>query len=420
MTDCTSTAQEGSAWLGGVGRTGSVSTPSGSVVAYDLNSNAPDNLKSNTSPVLTGANVALSGEENAHTLFLNPFMQSDYARGNAEDTASDNDADLFDDDRVGDRTDIIGADNAKIGTLTDAQLSHHKYDWANGTVTDQAAEGTYGVVRYACTNVCSQHVGNTASHPNSFDCDGTYVYAPLVGVTFDDNVDDDSVSGMPDAQTDIAYAGTATVPESAPVRTSTEGGKQWVFTGWYVDAACTEEFDFSTALTDNWTVVYAGWEQADAPSANIVGTKILNGAALGADQFSFEIKGSDGTSRVVKNAGDGSIDFGTFVFEPVEGTYEYTVNEVKGDQENVTYDDSIKKVTVTVARDETGAYVAAVSGDDLTFVNTYTAPTPAGPTTDTDLPSTGDSLPTGGVVAVLAVAGVAVVIGSRLVFKRHN
>ena len=39
VTDCTSLAMPGSAWLGGVGRTGSVTTLSGSIVAHDLPAN---------------------------------------------------------------------------------------------------------------------------------------------------------------------------------------------------------------------------------------------------------------------------------------------------------------------------------------------------------------------------------------------
>ena len=50
------------------------------VVAYDLNTNAGDNVKSNTAPTLTGADLALNGEDNGHTLFLNSFMTTPYAR----------------------------------------------------------------------------------------------------------------------------------------------------------------------------------------------------------------------------------------------------------------------------------------------------------------------------------------------------
>ena len=250
VTDCTSLAMPGSAWLGGVGRTGSVTTPSGSIVAHDLSEHAVDNLKSNTSPVLTDANVV---DTTKHTLFLNPFMESDYARGNAEDTASNNDADLFDNQNITDKTDIIGKDNAKIGELTEAQLSHHIYDWANGEITDQATIDTYGIKRYHCTQ-CNEYVGHTQEHPNSFDCPETYVYAPLVGLAFDANTED-AVENMPADQTAIDYNTTAQSPENEPTRNG------YTFTGWYTDKECTEAFDFEQALTENWTTVYAGWEQ---------------------------------------------------------------------------------------------------------------------------------------------------------------
>lgn len=250
VTDCTSLAMPGSAWLGGIGRKGTITTPSGSIVGHDLSEHAVDNLKSNTSPVLTNANVVATTK---HTLFLNPFMESDYARGNAETTASNNDADLFDDQNVSDKTDIIGKDNAKIGELTEAQLSHHIYDWENGEIMDQATKDTYGIKRYRCTQ-CNEYVGNTQEHPNSFDCPETYVYAPLVGLTFDANTED-AVENMPADQTAIDYNTTAQSPENEPTRNG------YTFTGWYTDKECTEAFDFEQALTENWTTVYAGWEQ---------------------------------------------------------------------------------------------------------------------------------------------------------------
>ena len=263
---CTSKAQEDSAWLGGVGRTGDVETLNGSsIVAYDLNSNAADNLKSNTEPVLTKANIALSGEKNEHTLLLNPFMETPYARGNAETSASNNDADLFADDEIsGDITvtTILG-ERAKIGKLTDAQLAHHKYDWNAGRVEYDATADTYGAMAYPCTDVCANYVNNTDEHPNSRNCAGTYVYAPLVGLEFDDNVDDDSVTNMPADQTDIAYEGTATEPTQAPTRTSDSTDESWEFTGWYSDPECTALFDFSSILTENWTTVYAGWKKIE-------------------------------------------------------------------------------------------------------------------------------------------------------------
>ena len=260
VDDCTSNALEGSAWLGAVGRKGSVTTTEGSsVVAYDLSSNSADNLKSNCTAVLTSATVALSSEEDEHTLFLNPWMTTSYARGNGENkkvhtSQSSNDVDLFEDDNVD--TDganyIINAKTAKIGILTTAQLSHHIYDWDNEIFVSAANEDDYGVVKYECIDVCGDYTSNTDEHTYSFDCEGTYVYAPLVGLTFDANTEDE-VTNMPDTQDEIDYDSTASEPTSDPER---EGYR---FEGWYVDEECTEEYDFDTQLTSNWTVVYAKW-----------------------------------------------------------------------------------------------------------------------------------------------------------------
>ena len=261
--NCSSDAQEGSAWLGGVGRKGSVTTTDdSSVVAYDLNSNAVDNLKSNTEPVLTNANIALNGENDKHTLFLNRFMESDYARGNAEKTASSNDADLFKDDNVRVQSDMIGGDVAKIGTLTTAQLSHHKYDWENGERVSNATLTSYGVIRYACTDVCGEYAENASEHPNSFDCEGTYVYAPLVGVSYDANAGDDNVTNMPVQDDDLAYGSVPTT--TTPVRESGSSEWAWEFTGWYLDPQCTQPLT-SAGLTKNWTILYAGWRQTNLP-----------------------------------------------------------------------------------------------------------------------------------------------------------
>lgn len=259
---CSSDAQPGSAWLGGVGRKGAVITQdSDTVVAYDLNSNAVDNLKSNTEPVLTGANLALNGANDKHTLFLNPFMESAYARGNAEKTPNNNnDADLFKDDNVRSNGDIIGGDNAKIGTLTTAQLSHHIYDWDSGEQTSVATTTNYGVVRYACTE-CASNMNNSETHPNGFDCAGTYVYAPLVGVSYDANAGTDTVSNMPSQDNDLTYG---SVPSTTtPVRESSSNDWEWMFTGWYMDPECTKPLDPDTGLTANWTILYAGWQKFD-------------------------------------------------------------------------------------------------------------------------------------------------------------
>ena len=260
----TSASRPGYAWLGAVGRKGSVTTTSGSVVAYDLNTNAADNLKSNTTPVLTNASIALNDE--MHTLLLNPFMETVYARGNAETSANNNDADLFADDRVTAPADILGADTAKIGEVSTAQLSHHNYDWSQPAKKDvSATETTYGARAYACTDVCSAYTSNTSSHPNSFDCEGTYVYAPLVGIEFEANlpagVDANAVSGIPKTVSTYEYGQTYDEPAAPSIQSSADDDYYYVFEGWCTDSACSDgnKFDFTTPLTKNWTTLYAKW-----------------------------------------------------------------------------------------------------------------------------------------------------------------
>lgn len=294
----TSKACEGSAWLGGVGRRGAVETTEGTtVVAYDLNSNAADNLKSNTAPVLTNASLALNGDEDKHLLLLNPFMVTDYARGNAEKSASNNDADLFADDNVSVKSDILGQDVAKIGELTTAQLSHHRYDWENGEVKYVATSTEYGAVQYSCTDVCAQYTSVTAEHPHSFDCSGTYVYTPLVGLAFDGNAGEDYVFNMPDAQNAIEYGGSATEPTMIPNRSG------YTFTGWYTDASCEMLYDFSTTLTDNWTVVYAGWEKNEDPDSSVV-----------IDKTATDLDPDDQTTVTLKVGADQAVSGSDVVF----------------------------------------------------------------------------------------------------------
>lgn len=250
-------------WLGGVGRKGTViANNSPYFVAYDLFENK---TKGNTEPVLEG--VTLS-EQDEHILFLNPNKDFDYARGDTEGKdGNNNDDDLFNEV---DKETFIRAENAKIGSLTTAQLSHHKYDWTNGKVTDKATPDAFGVKAYECVDSCAEHKELTGYHPNSFDCQGTYVYAPLVGVTFDSNAGNDEVNNMPEDQTAINYKDAAVEPSQVPQRVSSEENVNYAFTGWYTDKECTEKFDFSTELAKNWTTLYAGWIEQTSVSVTKV------------------------------------------------------------------------------------------------------------------------------------------------------
>ena len=105
-------------------------------------------------------------------------------------------------------------------------------------------------------------------------------------------------------------------------------------------------------------------------------TKRLEGRPLKDGEFSFVLKDKDGNViETVTNDADGKIKFSALTFKRgEEGVYTYTVEEVKGTEEGVTYDTMVATVTVTVAKD--GKVLTAVAGlpEDTEFNNTVTPP----------------------------------------------
>ncbi len=69
-------------------------------------------------------------------------------------------------------------------------------------------------------------------------------------VSFDCNAGTNEVSYAPDIQ-NVGYADTAKCPPY-PVR------EDYKFSGWYIDANCTEQYDFSSKVTED-IVLYAAW-----------------------------------------------------------------------------------------------------------------------------------------------------------------
>lgn len=105
------------------------------------------------------------------------------------------------------------------------------------------------------------------------------------------------------------------------------------------------------------------------------GNKTLNGRKLSEGEFSFTITDyRDNTTETVKNAADGTIDFGVYEFAD-EGEFKFTVKEVNGSKKGVTYDNKEYNITVTVTKDGTGKLTATITGipsaDDINFTNSY-------------------------------------------------
>ena len=154
------------------------------------------------------------------------------------------------------------------------------------------------------------------------------------------------------------------------------------------------------ATSADGQIVFKNAYSAAPTSITFGGTKVLTGAELAAGQFAFQLKDAQGNVvATATNAADGSL-----VFEPVSldaaGEYHLTLSEVNDAQDNVTYDDHVYQLDVTVADDGEGSlYVASYTvdgGTDLpVFENAYVAPEapsePAAPQAPAAVPNTGDA-----------------------------
>ena len=122
------------------------------------------------------------------------------------------------------------------------------------------------------------------------------------------------------------------------------------------------------------SIIFNNTYNAKATEVTLGATKKLNGRALKDNEFTFELTDQNGqVVEKVQNDVNGNIQFSTLTFDKA-GTYTYTISEVKGDDKDITYDNSKKNVTVTVTDDGLGQLNAVVASDELVFTNTYTQP----------------------------------------------
>ena len=115
--------------------------------------------------------------------------------------------------------------------------------------------------------------------------------------------------------------------------------------------------------------------KAAETKATIKATKVLEGKALEADKYEFELKEGDKVVATAKNAADGTVTFPVISYDAA-GPHTYTITEKAGSEKGVTYDESTHKVTVNVTDNGQGELVADVQDNNPTFTNTYKA-TPA-------------------------------------------
>ena len=200
------------------------------------------------------------------------------------------------------------------------------------------------------------------------------------------------------------------------------------------------EVTWKVADADGAEVDAIAFENGYAPSAvsvPVVAGKQLTGRDLASGEFEFQLTRDydDGSvAGAATNTADGSVNF-VLRFDAA-GVYTYTMSEVAGDAEGVTYDDATYQVTVTVTDDGSGQLSAAVEygtedGSAPIFVNSYddggdepTTPGDDGTDTGTDdgtgsgggLAQTGDN--TVALVGGVALAAI-VLVAAGVVLRRR-
>ncbi len=123
-----------------------------------------------------------------------------------------------------------------------------------------------------------------------------------------------------------------------------------------------------------------------AEEVDLTATKELTGRNLKDGEFSFKLtpdsnnpESDKNAEKIVQNTAEGNISFGKLKFTEA-GTYKYTVSEVAGDNDTITYDNKSYTVTIVVEEGEHGALNIASKtitlNDDtkseIKFTNEYT------------------------------------------------
>lgn len=209
------------------------------------------------------------------------------------------------------------------------------------------------------------------------------------------------------------------------------GGVGYDATEYKATAEVTDSGDGTLAVTWGFTTAAGGPASAiefnntytaTPTSVLLGGTKVLDGRALAEGEFTFVLNDADGNElQTVTNNAQGGFCFDQITYDAA-GAYEYTISEVKGDAEGVTYDDATIAVKVVVTDNGKGALeVTELTYDGKTelpvFTNTYVKPVEP-PKDDSGLMQTGDSTSTFvGVIAGLGALSVAVGLAAR---KRHG
>lgn len=178
----------------------------------------------------------------------------------------------------------------------------------------------------------------------------------------------------------------------------------------------------SATASGDTSVTFKNVYEAVPATVTLNAKKVLEGAELADGEFTFRLENGGQLMDEATNDADGNVTFRELALKQA-GTYTFTVSEIAGSEDGVTYDSSQKTVTVTVTDDGNGQLQASVEGNGQTFTNTYVKPA-AGDTNadagdaDKAIPQTGDTNSAALPIVVAAVAVVCIAGGLVASHKR--
>ena len=179
---------------------------------------------------------------------------------------------------------------------------------------------------------------------------------------------------------DIKYAAAGDHTYTITEKEGSEKGVTYDTTTHKVTVAVVDNGagELVATVTDN-NPTFTNTYKAAETKATIKATKVLEGKALEADKYEFELKEGDKVIATAKNAADGTVTFEDITYTAA-GEHTYTISEKEGSEADVTYDTTKHEVTVNVTDNGQGQLVATATKNNPTFTNTYKAPVPPAPT----------------------------------------
>jgi pilin isopeptide linkage protein len=244
-----------------------------------------------------------------------------------------------------------------------ATLSFSGTKVVDTTQANVSAPDVTGKFTFTLTGLDGAPMPDSATAVN--DASGTVDFGS-VAYTIEDLADADSKTFTYQVSESGAVAG---VTNDAAVKTIT--------------VTVTNEGDGKlTAVMDpesfSFTNTYAVAPATSSPTDTLGVAKTLDGKALAAGEFTFDLVSSDGTVAATgTNDASGSVALSSVTFD-TPGTYAYTLREETGDAPGVTYDTTLYTVVATVTNTGEGTLDVAWSfggaqagASSVTFANSY-------------------------------------------------